>query len=80
MSHHPAARIDRDLPEHWRGRAARWVHDTAGAVTIDWVVLSAVILALGVGIITLMADTVNGVGVATASKLSDATMKDISFD
>lgn len=63
-----------------RRRLARRVDDTSGAVTVDWVVLSAAIIGLGVGIIGHMIFGTNALGTKTAETLSDATIKDIAFD
>jgi len=76
----PAAATARSFLQSLRRHLARKAVDCSGAVTIDWVVLSAVVLALGVGVVSVLSDGVNAVGNATSQTLSDATMKDITFN
>jgi len=50
----------------------RFIHEENGAVTVDWVVLTAAIVGLGIGVITTVGkgalDTSTGLGVVLANK------------
>jgi Flp pilus assembly pilin Flp len=45
--------------------------DESGAVTVDWVVLTAAIVALGMGVIFMVQDSVNGLGGKIAAAITD---------
>jgi len=50
----------------------QFISDDAGAVTIDWVALTAGILLLGVGIVTLLFDEVSNLTGTIQSQLDSA--------
>ena len=47
-----------------------FLNDEDGAVTVDWVVLTAAIVGLGIAAITAVSNGVTGLGEAIASDLS----------
>jgi Flp pilus assembly pilin Flp len=49
----------------------RFVRNEAGAVTVDWVVLTAGIVGLGVGVISIMADGPVNIGNAISGRLAN---------
>ena len=49
--------------------------DESGAVTVDWVVLTAAIVGLGVGLITVIGESVNDLGDRIAAEI-DLTLPD----
>lgn len=63
-----------------RRQLGRRIDDTSGSVSVDWVVLSAAVIGLGVGIIAVLLTGTNAVGTQTGKTLSEATIKDIAFD
>lgn len=44
-------------------------NDESGAVTVDWVVLTAAIVGLGLVVMTTVGDGINGLGDAVAADL-----------
>ncbi len=58
-------------------RLRRFLIDETGSVTVDWVVLTAAIAALGLGVLTAVGTSMNGVttemnsDMATSSDISD---------
>jgi Flp pilus assembly pilin Flp len=54
--------------------ASRFVADETGAVTVDWVVLTASIVALGVMVVTMLTGQMGSVGAKTNSFLSSQTI------
>ncbi|BAQ68940.1 hypothetical protein NHU_01785 [Rhodovulum sulfidophilum] len=46
----------------------------SGAVTVDWVVLTAAIVGLGIAVLTTVRDGVNDLGDNISDSLSDATV------
>lgn len=57
-----------------------WLADETAAVTVDWVVLAAAMIALGVGIISQLSGGMTGVATALSDALSGATIRELSFD
>ena len=53
-------------------KVENFFHDESGAVTVDWVVLTAAIVGLGIAVITSVGkgalDTSTGLGVVLANK------------
>ncbi len=49
-------------------------NDEAGAVTVDWVVLTAAIVGLGMVVMTTVGDGINGLGVQVANDLQSGTV------
>lgn len=54
--------------------ASRFAADETGAVTVDWVVLTASIVALGVMVVTMLTGNMGSVGAKTNSFLSSQTI------
>jgi Flp pilus assembly pilin Flp len=50
-----------------------YISDESGAVTVDWVVLTAAIVALGMLVLTTMAGPTTNVGDKVAAKLLNVT-------
>ena len=48
--------------------------DESGAVTVDWVVLTAAIVGLGIAVVTSVRNGVGDIGSTISSALSDATI------
>ena len=57
-----------------------WFADESGAVTVDWVVLAAAVIMLGIGVVTLIGSGVTGIAVGLETTLSTATVRDLVFD
>ena len=53
-------------------------NDESGAVTVDWVVLTAAIVGLGIAVITSVSGGVNGLGDKIEANLSTGTVNDLS--
>lgn len=51
--------------------------DESGAVTVDWVVLTAAIVGLGIAVIASVSDGVGELAEAISGSLSDATVVDL---
>lgn len=51
--------------------------DESGAVTVDWVVLTAAIVGLGIAVIASVSDGVGDLAEAISDSLSDATVVDL---
>jgi len=49
-------------------------NDEAGAVTVDWVVLTAAIVGLGMVVMTTVGDGINGLGDQVAADLQSGTV------
>lgn len=49
-------------------------NDESGAVTVDWVVLTAAIVGLGIAVISTVAGGINSMGTTIATALSGATI------
>ena len=52
-----------------QARLARFFGDEEGAVTVDWVVLTAAVVGLGMGILTLIGNSSDGLAVKVADRL-----------
>lgn len=52
--------------------------DEDGAVTVDWVVLTAAIVGLGVAVITAVSTGVDDLGTQIQTNLEAGTVKDLS--
>ena len=52
---------------------AHFVRDEDGAVTVDWVVLTAAIVGLGIAVLTVVAGSVSDVTTAIDADLDPAT-------
>ncbi len=50
-----------------------FTNDESGAVTVDWVVLTAAIVGLGIAVLTAVAGSIGNVTDAIASDLSGAS-------
>ena len=50
-----------------------FANDEAGAVTVDWVVLTAAIVGLGIVVMTSVGGGITGLADATASKIGQQT-------
>ena len=48
--------------------------DEAGAVTVDWVVLTAAIVGLGVVVMNVVGDSITGVAEQMAAEIEDTTV------
>ena len=48
--------------------------DEAGAVTVDWVVLTAAIVGLGVIVMNVVGDSITGVAEQMAAEIEDTTV------
>ncbi|SFP06205.1 Flp family type IVb pilin [Tranquillimonas alkanivorans] len=53
-------------------------NDEDGAVTVDWVVLTAAIVGLGIAVITAVSGGVNNLGDSINTSLSEATVDNLS--
>ncbi|SDW92766.1 Flp family type IVb pilin [Roseicitreum antarcticum] len=49
-------------------------NDESGAVTVDWVVLTAAIVGLGIAVVSTVRTGVNGLGTTISSSLTTATV------
>ena len=56
-----------------------FVGDEAGAVTVDWVVLTAAIVGLGIAVIGTLSSGVGGLGGGIERSLSSATINPINL-
>ncbi|MBL3568129.1 hypothetical protein BV509_13975 [Rhodovulum sulfidophilum] len=52
--------------------------DESGAVTVDWVVLTAAIVGLGIAVLGTVRGGVNGLGTEIASSLSAGSVADLT--
>lgn len=59
---------------------ARFVRRQEGAVTVDWVVITAAVIGLGIGVILTVSDGSGNVATTLGSSLSDATPPDVVFN
>lgn len=50
----------------------RFKNDDSGAVSVEWVVLTASVIGIGIGAITLVADSSEGVASASNEHLAEA--------
>ncbi|MCU0909838.1 MAG: hypothetical protein MUE98_00395 [Rhodobacteraceae bacterium] len=57
-----------------------FVADESGAVTVDWVVLTAAIVGLGIAVITSIAVGTGSVGSAVGGSLSAGEVAALRFD
>lgn len=55
-------------------RLFRFVTDESGAVTVDWVVLTAAIVGLGIAVITTIGGGTDSLATEVASTFSGATL------
>lgn len=54
-------------------RVKSFLHDESGAVTVDWVVLTAAVIGLLIGSFSLFVDTKNDINAGTAALISSVT-------
>ena len=54
--------------------------DECGAVTVDWVVLTAAIVGLGIAVVAAVNSGVGGLGGGIEMSLSNATVNPINLD
>ena len=54
--------------------------DESGAVTVDWVVLTAAVVGLGIGVIGVIADGSTGMAGSVDTALSNAIVPTIILD
>lgn len=54
-------------------------NDEAGAVTVDWVVLTAAIVGLGLVVMTTVGDGINGLGTTVATDLTGRTAAGMNY-
>ena len=54
--------------------------DTEGAITVDWVVISSLVIGLGIAGVALVLTGNNALGGKVASSLSSAEIQDINFN
>jgi len=52
----------------------RFHNDESGAVTVDWVVLTAAIVGLGIAVVASVSGGVRGLGTAVATSVGTATV------
>jgi hypothetical protein len=57
-----------------------FARNDSGAVTVDWVVLTAAIVGLGIAVITAISSGVGGLGGSTERTLSGITIAPIDLD
>lgn len=55
-------------------------NDEAGAVTVDWVVLTAAIVGLGLVVMTTVGDGIDDLGTTVASDLSTRSAESMDYD
>jgi Flp pilus assembly pilin Flp len=53
--------------------------DVDGAVTVDWVVLTAAIVGLGIAVIVTLSVGTNNVGATVGDRLSNGTIGELQF-
>lgn len=58
---------------NFMAKIKNFVTDESGAVTVDWVVLTAAIVGLGIAVVASVRGGVEGMGTAISSSLSNAT-------
>lgn len=57
----------------------RFAHDEAGAVTVDWVVLTAGVIALGLLVVSSIVSGANHTSTGVGARLADADVPDATF-
>ena len=57
----------------------RFQSDEAGAVTVDWVVLTAAIVGLGLVVVSPLGGSAYSFGGAVGTGLANKTMSDLTF-
>jgi Flp pilus assembly pilin Flp len=57
----------------------RFLQDESGAVTVDWVVLTAAVVGLGIAVITAVNGGVGGLGAGIGNALSSASIDSSDF-
>ncbi|CUH83991.1 hypothetical protein [Thalassovita mediterranea] len=55
-----------------KSKLALFKRDTSGAVSVEWVVLSAAVIGLGIGVITIFSDGTNGAAASSNEHLAQA--------
>jgi len=55
----------------------RFREDESGAVTVDWVVLTAAIVGLGIAVLTTVRTGINDLGGEISTALTDAKVTDL---
>lgn len=58
----------------------KFLADESGAVTVDWVVLTAAIVGLGIAVISSIAVGTGSVGSAVGGSLETGTVATLNFD
>ncbi len=61
----------------WSFSRRRFVTDESGAVTVDWVVLTAAIVGISIGAVASIATGTNAVGTETRDALLSGTVQEI---
>ena len=54
--------------------------DESGAVTVDWVVLTAAVMAMGIAVIGAIANGSTGMAGSVGVQLGSAVVPDVTFD
>ncbi|HGG05987.1 MAG TPA: hypothetical protein ENK28_11050 [Aliiroseovarius sp.] len=57
-----------------------FLNDESGAVTVDWVVLTAAIVGLGIAVLTTISSSVEDVASAIDTQLNSMTALDTTLD
>ncbi|HHB81673.1 MAG TPA: hypothetical protein ENK83_08035 [Aliiroseovarius sp.] len=60
--------------------AMNFKNDESGAVTVDWVVLTAAIVGLGIAVMASISSSTESVAMAIDSQLTSAATLDTSLD
>lgn len=61
----------------WTFSRCRFVTDESGAVTVDWVVLTAALVGLSIGAVASIASGTNAVGIETRDALLSGSVQEI---
>ncbi|MCG7493189.1 pilus assembly protein [Thalassobius sp. Cn5-15] len=55
-----------------KSKLAFFKRDMSGAVTVDWVVLTAAVIGLGIGVVTVFSDGTTGAAATSNQNLAQA--------
>jgi hypothetical protein len=55
-----------------KSKLALFKRDMSGAVTVDWVVLTAAVIGLGIGVVTVFSDGTTGAAATSNQNLAQA--------
>ncbi len=61
-------------------RLKKFARDSDGAVTVDWVVMTATVVGLGIGVVATLLSANNTLGNRVADSMKNAEVKSINLD